>query len=65
MEELGASLKDCTAKRLYVSALPYFSQFRRYVDNVVWETEVWVGEIPDLLIHLNGEEFLGTQEQFH
>ena len=59
VEELEITLKDCTATRLYVSAFPDFRQFRRHVDNIAWETEVWVAEIPDHLIHFNGDKFLG------
>ena len=59
VEELEDSLKDCTAARIYVSAFPDFRQFRRHLDNIAWETEVWVAEIPDHLIHFNGDKFLG------
>ena len=61
LEELEATLKDCTATRLYVSAFPDFRQFRRHLDNIAWETEVWVAEIPDHLIHFNGDKFLGPR----
>ena len=61
VEELEANLKSCTATRLYVSAFPDFRQFRRHLDNIAWETEVWVAEIPDHLIHFNGDKFLGPQ----
>jgi hypothetical protein len=27
--------------------------------NIPWETEVWVAEDPDHIIHFNGERFLG------
>ena len=61
VEELEDSLKNCTATRIYVSAFPDFRQFRRHLDNIAWETEVWVAEIPDHLIHFNGDKFLGPQ----
>ena len=61
VEELEDSLKDCTATRIYVSAFPDFRQFRRHLQNIAWETEVWVAEIPDHLIHFNGDKFLGPQ----
>ena len=61
LEELEATLKDCTATRLYVSAFPDFRQFRRHLDNIAWETEVWVAEIPDHLIHFNGDKFRGPK----
>lgn len=58
-EELEATLKDCTATRVYVSAFPEFRQFKRHADSIAWETEVWLAEIPDHLIHFNGDKFLG------
>lgn len=61
VEELNASLENCTAMRIYVSAFPDFRQFRRHLDNIAWETEVWVAEIPDHLIHFNGDKFLGPR----
>ena len=63
MEELEDSLKDCTATRIYVSAFPDFRQFRRHLENIAWETEVWVAEIPDHMIHFNGDSFLGSYER--
>ena len=61
VEELEDGLKDCTATRIYVSAFPDFRQFRRHLDNIAWETEVWVAEIPDHMIHFNGDRFLGPK----
>ena len=58
-EELEATLRDCVATRVYVSAFPDFRKFKQHVDKIAWETEVWIAEIPDHLIHFNGEKFLG------
>ena len=30
------------------------------MDKIAWETEVWIAEIPDHLIHFNGDKFLGS-----
>ena len=62
VEELESTLKDCVATRVYVSAFPDFRQFKQHVDKIAWETEVWLAEIPDHLIHFNGDKFLGPQE---
>ena len=59
VEELEVTLKDCVATRVYVSAFPDFRQFKQHVDKIAWETEVWIAEIPDHLIHFNGDKFLG------
>ena len=62
VDELEVKLKDCVAPRVYVSAFPDFRQFKQHVDKIAWETEVWIAEIPDHLIHFNGDRFLGPRE---
>ncbi|MGH7484273.1 MAG: BsuBI/PstI family type II restriction endonuclease, partial [bacterium] len=57
--EMERALKSCTAERIYVSAFPDFKEFRRHIDNIAWETEVWIAENPDHMIHFNGDKFLG------
>ena len=34
----------------------------KYLRDIAWETEVWVAEAPDHLIHFNGDRFLGPYE---
>jgi len=31
----------------------------RYAAEIAWETEVWLADTPDHMIHFNGEKFLG------
>jgi len=31
-----------------------------YDYNIAWETEVWIADAPDHLIHFDGEKFLGS-----
>ena len=57
--ELEAALKDCPAGRVYVTAFMDFTAFRRYASDIVWESEVWIADFPDHLIHFNGDKFLG------
>src|SRR5438093_1006088 len=49
--EFEQMLSNCTARRVFVSAFPDFQEFRRHLRNIAWETEVWLAEIPDHLIH--------------
>ncbi len=44
---------------VYVTAFPDRSLMARYLSVISWETEVWVADAPDHLIHFNGERFLG------
>lgn len=37
------------------------SEFKRHTSEIAWETEVWIAEIPDHLIHFNGDKFIGPR----
>lgn len=60
--ELEKLLKQCTAKRVYLSAFLNFAEFKRHTPQIAWETEVWIAEIPEHMIHYNGEKFLGPHQ---
>jgi hypothetical protein len=57
--ELEEMLKECSVGRIYMTAFPDFATFKSFVTDIAWETEVWLAEIPDHLIHYNGKRFLG------
>ncbi len=57
--ELNAMLSGCSAGKIFVTAFPTFAEFRRHMRNIAWETEVWIAEVPEHLIHFNGDRFLG------
>jgi hypothetical protein len=60
--ELEKTLAGCKAKRAYISAFPDFREFKRHLDNIAWETEVWIEENPAHMIHFNGPKFLTVYE---
>ena len=43
-----------------MTAFPDRKIFRKFVTDLAWETEVWIAESPDHLIHFDGEKFLGS-----
>jgi len=57
--ELEQALKGCKVGRVYVTAFPDRAEFRRNAADIAWETEVWISEEPDHMIHFNGDRFLG------
>jgi adenine-specific DNA-methyltransferase len=57
--ELEAMLKKCPAERVYITAFMDFTAFKKYASEIVWESEVWVADFPDHMIHFNGDKFLG------
>lgn len=58
-QELEEVFAACSAGRIYVTAFPDRALFRKYVGDIAWETEVWIADNPDHLIHFNGDRFLG------
>ncbi|MDA3893639.1 MAG: BsuBI/PstI family type II restriction endonuclease [Salinivirgaceae bacterium] len=59
--ELEEFLKDCKAGKIYVSAFPDFSEFKKHTNEIAWDTEVWIMDFPEHMIHFNGDRFLGPR----
>jgi len=59
MSELKKLFKDSKAGLVFVTAFLDRQSMLKYLDEISWETEVWVAESPTHLIHFNGERFLG------
>jgi hypothetical protein len=57
--ELEKMLTKCQIGKIFVTAFRRFDEFRKYLKEIAWETEVWIAEIPDHIIHYNGDKFLG------
>lgn len=59
--EMEDTLRACKAGRVYVSAFADFREFKKHAAQIAWETEVWIAEVPDHLLHYNGDRFLGPR----
>ncbi len=57
--ELEQAFESCTAGIVYVTAFPDRAEFRKNAADIAWETEVWIADNPDHMIHFNGDRFLG------
>ena len=57
------SFKDlfagCKAGLVFVTAFETRRTMQSFVSHIAWESEVWIAEDPDHMIHFNGERFLG------
>lgn len=58
IEEMTSSVK---AGKIYITAFLDFKTFKRFSESLAWETEVWIADMPDHMIHLNGDKFLGPR----
>ncbi len=59
--ELAVLFAAATAGLVYVSAFPNRRVMNRFLENISWETEVWVSDTPTHLIHFNGPSFMGPR----
>ena len=57
--ELKKALKNCKADLIFVTAFTSRQDFKKYLFDIAYETEVWTADNPDHLVHFNGEKFLG------
>jgi hypothetical protein len=58
-KELKELFSGCKAGLVFVTAFSTREVMRSFLTQISWETEVWVAEDPEHLIHFNGERFLG------
>jgi hypothetical protein len=60
--ELKVLLKKAKAGLIFVTAFPDRAEFRKHMADIAWETEVWLMDTPEHMIHFNGDRFFGPRE---
>ena len=58
-EKLAAQFAPCGKELIFFSAFTDRDAFSRFAEAIDWETEVWIADAPDHMIHYNGRRFLG------
>ena len=53
--------KECNLGKIFVTAFIDMKTFKKFAEDLAWETEVWLSEMPDHMIHLNGDKFVGPR----
>lgn len=61
IREIEEMTEGVTAGKIYVTAFLDFKTFKKFSDTLAWETEAWIADMPDHMIHLNGDKFLGPR----
>jgi hypothetical protein len=61
-QELKELFSGSSAGLVFVTAFIDRHAMLKYLNDISWETEVWVADSPTHLIHFNGERFLGPYE---
>lgn len=59
--EIQHMTKKVTAGKIFITAFLDFSTYKKFSHTIAWETEVWIAEMPEHMIHLNGDKFLGPR----
>lgn len=58
VKKIRERLTGCKANIVYITAFESLESFRKKAAAIAWETEVWVADFPEHLIHFNGYKFL-------
>ena len=59
--ELMEMTQNVKSGMIFVTAFLDFATYKKFSDKLAWETEVWIADMPDHMIHLNGDKFLGPR----
>lgn len=59
--ELDDLTKNVTVGKVYVTAFLNIDTSKKFVKEIAWETEVWLADMPEHMIHLNGDRFMGPR----
>lgn len=59
--EIEELTKNVDAGKIYVTAFLDFKTYKKFAEELAWETEVWIAEMPEHMIHLNGDKFMGPR----
>lgn len=63
IREIEEMTAEVSAGKIYVTAFLDFKTFKKFSESLAWETEAWIADMPDHMIHLNGDKFLGPRER--
>ena len=58
VKRLKRMLENCSANIVFITTFLNKKTYQKYCLSLAWETEVWIAEEPDHLVHLNGYKFL-------
>ena len=63
VRDITQMTKGVKSGKIFVTAFPDFAKFKGFSELLAWETEVWIADMPDHMIHLNGDKFMGPRQQ--
>lgn len=57
--EINTMTERVVSGKIYVTAFLDFKTFKTFSESLAWETEVWIADLPEHMIHMNGDKFIG------
>lgn len=60
-DELEEIALDSLSGIVYVTAFADKKTYAKFFRELAWDTEVWIADAPDHMIHLNGDRFMGPR----
>ena len=62
IQEITTMTSKVKSGKIFVTAFLDFKTYKKFSEYLAWETEIWLAEMPDHMIHMNGDRFLGPRE---
>ena len=59
--EINQLTENVKAGKIFITAFLDFRTFKRFAADLAWDSEVWIADNPNHLIHFNGDRFLGPR----
>lgn len=61
INEIEEMTRESSCGKVYITAFLDKKTYKKFIDQLAWETEAWIADAPDHMIHLNGDKFLGPR----
>lgn len=61
VNEINKMTEEVESGKIFVTAFLNMDDFKKFSEEIAWETEIWVASFPDHMIHMNGDKFLGPR----
>ncbi len=61
VNEINNMTEEVDSGKIFVTAFLDMKDFKKFSEEIAWETEIWVASFPDHMIHMNGDKFLGPR----
>ena len=61
IDEILNMTNNVKSGKIFITAFLDFKTYKKFSEDLAWETEVWIAEMPEHMIHLNGNKFLGPR----